>query len=135
LLCFKEPVVDQEDNEPTYKVGKGKPPLHTRFKKGVCPNPLGRPKGARSLKTELLEELGEQVPLTEGGKRRHYSKQRIVLKRLTLQAMQGNVQAAGKVFDLLMKVGGADHEPETDELSLEDEEILRALLERRGGSK
>ena len=28
-----------------YKVGRGKPPLHTRFKKGQSGNPKGRPKG------------------------------------------------------------------------------------------
>jgi hypothetical protein len=29
----------------TYKVGYGKPPSHTRFRKGVPGNPGGRPRG------------------------------------------------------------------------------------------
>jgi hypothetical protein len=30
------------DTESDYKVGPGKPPLHTRFKKGQSGNPRGR---------------------------------------------------------------------------------------------
>ncbi len=41
-----------------YEIGYGKPPKHTRFKKGQCGNPKGRPKGARNrLGTQFLEAL------------------------------------------------------------------------------
>ena len=39
------------------KVGYKHPPKHTRFKPGQSGNPRGRPKRARSLKAEFLEEL------------------------------------------------------------------------------
>ncbi len=54
-----------------YDVGYGKPPQHTRFRKGQSGNPTGRPKGARNLKTELLEELQEQILVREGGPGRY----------------------------------------------------------------
>jgi hypothetical protein len=56
------------DPDADYKVGRGKPPLHTRFKKG---NPGGRPRGARNLRILLEEALAKRVPVTtEGGRRR-----------------------------------------------------------------
>ena len=36
-----------------YDAGWGKPPQHSRFKKGHSGNPNGRPPKARSLKTDL----------------------------------------------------------------------------------
>src|SRR5438105_4983911 len=41
----------------TYEVGYGKPPVHTRFPKGVSGNPAGRPKGAKGLNTIVRERL------------------------------------------------------------------------------
>ncbi len=38
------------DRDSDYKVGPGKPPLHTRFKKGQSGNPGGRPLPARGRK-------------------------------------------------------------------------------------
>jgi hypothetical protein len=51
-----------------YEVGRGRPPIHTRFKKGRSGNPGGRPRGvtagrARSL---ILKEAYRQVRLREG---------------------------------------------------------------------
>ena len=40
-----------------YRVGYGKPPLETRFKKGQSGNPGGRPRRARNLMTQLYRAL------------------------------------------------------------------------------
>ena len=48
-------------------VGYGKPPARTRFRKGQSGNPTGRREnGAKSLKTDLSEELQESVMVREG---------------------------------------------------------------------
>ena len=55
-----------------YEVGYGRPPIHTRFKKGVCPNPKGRGKRdstemVKTIRNVLSEEMeyreGRQVPI------------------------------------------------------------------------
>lgn len=121
-----------DESQKVFKPGYGNPPLHTRFKKGgPSPNPAGRPKGSRNLRTDFLAEMNERIPVTEGGKRRRYSKGQILLKALIAQAMKGDIRAAGKVVDLYLKLFGTG-EPATTErnLSTTDQEILKAFLER-----
>jgi hypothetical protein len=53
-----------------YKVGYGKPPKATQFKRGRSGNPKGRPKGSRKLATDLAAELGERITIREDGRSR-----------------------------------------------------------------
>ena len=53
------------DSESDYKVGPGRPPLHTRFKKGQSGNPGGR--SAKSLPALLADALNETVVVTSTG--------------------------------------------------------------------
>ena len=76
-----------------YEVGYGKPPKHTRFKKGQSGNPKGRPEDTKNLKTDLREEMNEKITIREGADERPVSKQRALVKRLTAKAIKG---AAGK---------------------------------------
>ena len=50
-----------------YEVVYGKPPRHTRFKKGQSGNPRGRPSGSKNLTTLLGEVLNELVVVAESG--------------------------------------------------------------------
>ena len=55
-----------------YEVGRGKPPVHTRFKKGQSGNPRGpRPKNLPAL---LLDALNEKVVVTIDGERQEIAK-------------------------------------------------------------
>jgi Family of unknown function (DUF5681) len=44
-----------------YKVGYGKPPLNTRFKKGQSGNPSGRPAGRKSVRELIMQEAARTV--------------------------------------------------------------------------
>ena len=50
------------------EVGYCKPPAHSRWKPGRCPNPRGRPKGALNFKTEVKLMLEAPVTVNDKGK-------------------------------------------------------------------
>ena len=50
-----------------YEVGYGKPPKHTRFRKGQSGNLLGRPKGSTNLQTEMKRLLAAKTKIKVDG--------------------------------------------------------------------
>jgi hypothetical protein len=82
-----------------YEVGYGKPPVHTRFRKGQSGNPSGKPKKVWSEDEILLRDLSSKVPVTEGGKQRHMSKLEVVLKQQVKLAMKGDPKAVRIIID------------------------------------
>jgi len=92
-----------------YKVGFGKPPKSGQFKPGQSGNPKGRSKGTKNLKTDLAEELGERIMITEGGKAKKLSKQRALLKALMAKALKGDTRATGIIVGMVDRyLGDAD---------------------------
>ena len=126
-----------KDNEtkhrPTgeYAVGYCQPPARYRFAKGQSGNPKGRGKGTKNLKTDLLEEMQEQIRVREGNREKKLSKQRAMLKALTAQAIKGNTKATSVVIGLLYRLTHADAagEPAAD-LSAEDLAIIEGFTKR-----
>ena len=86
------PEAEQEDEE--YRVGKGKPPLHTRFVKGQSGNPKGRPGGARGLKTMIRDTLTARVKVRSEGGTRRMSKIEAIIHKLMELAAKGDQRAA-----------------------------------------
>lgn len=124
-------MTSKTDNE----VGFGKPPKHTRFKKGQSGNPAGRPKGIRNLKTDLEEELRETVLIREGGSTRTTSKQRAMLKSLVAKAINGDVRAATAVLHMIERLLDAADDREADAPLREDDlDILAGYLRRARSS-
>ncbi len=109
-------------------VGYRRPPTQHRFAKGTSGNLKGRPKGAKNLKTDLLEELREQMRVRENGKDRRVSKQRALIKSQVARAINGNDRAAAKVFDLCLRVTGIDDDAKDAGLPLTEDE--RAVIEK-----
>src|SRR5437868_15411219 len=70
------------DHERDYEVGYGKPPRHSRFKRGQSGNPRGRARGAKNLRTLLSEALNECVIVTENGGRRKGTQREATIKHV-----------------------------------------------------
>ena len=114
-----------------YDVGYKKPPKHTQFKPGQSGNSKGRTKGAKNLKTELLEELQEMIPIKEAGKAKKVSKQRAMLKALTAKALHGDSRSANIILNMVLKlVHEEDIESEPVDLTASDKAILKTFEER-----
>jgi hypothetical protein len=109
-----------------YEVGYRKPPVHSRFVKGRSGNPRGRPKGAKNLKTDLIEELYEHILVREGDKAYRVTKQRAILKSLAAKAMKGDTRAIGLIATFVLRLMPPDDEA-VDERGLSADD--RAILE------
>lgn len=115
-----------------YKVGYGKPPLHSRFAKGRSGNPKGRPKGTRNLKTDLLDELGERIQVREGARTRTVSKQRAFVMSLMSRTLKGDARAGSLLVSMMMRLldTGEVADDLTTPLEEEELEIIRTFEER-----
>jgi hypothetical protein len=90
----------QVEKPEDYEVGRGKPPLHTRFKPGQSGNPKGRPKGVRNFQTDVQATLNAPVKVTRQGKRRKLSTQEAALLRLREKALGGDARALDRLLGL-----------------------------------
>ena len=84
--------------KPCYDVGYGKPPLHTRFRKGQSGNPKGRGKGTRNLATIFMEAMSQSVTINENGKRKKISKLAAAVTQLANDAARGDKKSIQLTF-------------------------------------
>jgi len=75
-----------------YAVGYGKPPVHSRFRKGRSGNPGGRPRQAATerAKALALQEAYRTVTVKEGGRARALPAIQAVLRSQIALAVKGN---------------------------------------------
>ncbi len=117
-----------------YRVGYGKPPLNTQFKKGTSGNPNGRPKGTLNLDTIVRREAGRKIRLREGDKVRSVSRVEAIVMKIIEGALKGDPKAVGN----FMKLSGAlqrGHDPDTTSDQLTDAEAAVVLEVLRKGRR
>lgn len=125
-----------------YQVGYGKPPLHTRFRKGQSGNPAGRPPRPKDLAQALLTALDEPVrasrakrpgtpprTVTAGGQRRRATWREAIVAGLIERAAAGHLPATRLLIDLMCQLEPQIPEPEYDPAEVEAarERLIDAL--------
>lgn len=95
---------------PSYEVGYGKPPAHSRFKPGQSGNPKGRPKGARTrshtdcgerLKDIVLEEAYRMIGVRDGLREVKVPMAQAIVRAMAVNAVKGQ-QRAQRLFTELL---------------------------------
>lgn len=117
-------------DEGEYKVGYGKPPLHTRFQKGRTGNPRGRPRGSKNLATAIAEALAEPVIVIENGKRRMITKRNAIIAQLVNRSAQADPRATKLLLDLIRSFEPRTTEPPPAGPAEDPREVLLRGLNR-----
>ena len=126
-------MADNASEHDAYDVGYRKPPLATRFQKGVSGNPRGRPKGARNLSTVVAAALNEKVLVTENGRKRRISKYEATVKQLVNRAAGGEARATQLLLGLIQAgEARATDAPPVPSFEDGDEDAMRELMRRLG---
>src|SRR5467141_2332552 len=124
------------DSESGYKVGPGRPPLHTRFQKGQSGNPGGR--STKSLPALLADALNETVVVTIDGHRRKITKREAIVTQMVDKSASADLRATKMLIDMLKEVeekaGAAPPEPAklapAAKLATEDREVVELFVAR-----
>src|SRR5258708_22576826 len=126
-----------------YKVGYGRPPSETRFRKGVTGNSGGRPRGmtARRAKRLALQEAYRPIPVREGDEVFTLPTIQAVMRQQGRLAAKGNGPAQRAFIDRVHAIEQeeamqatkaaetAQNSPVTDEMRAR---ALAALLAKTG---
>ena len=73
-----------------YLVGFGKPPEHSRYRKGQSGNPKGRPKGKKNRHTIIDDVLFEPIRIQQNGKAKTVPALEAIVLKLRNDALGGN---------------------------------------------
>ena len=120
------------DNDSDYQVGPGRPPLHTRFKKGQSGNPGGR--STKSLPALLAAALDEEVYVTTNGRRRKLTKREAIIARMVDKSASADLRATKMLIDIMKdaehKAGVAAPPPEPCPPAAADKEVVQLFVAR-----
>ena len=122
------------ERERDYAIGYGKPPVHSRFRKGRSGNPGGRPRGKR-LATLLREALSETAMIEINGRPRRVSRGQATVALLIDRAAEADPRWMKLLLDLVQKLDiGGDARDDDEEVDAEEaREFLIQELDRLAG--
>lgn len=118
-------------DDPSYEIGYGRPPRHTRFEKGQSGNPKGRPKGAKNLAILVGEALDQRIVVKENGKRRSITKRQAMVTQLVNRSAAADLKAIALLLGVVQQIetrSSAAGAPTV--LTAADEQVMKALAAR-----
>ena len=85
-----------------YKIGYKRPPVESRFRKGQCPNPKGRPRKKAATFSDAVEgTLAKIVPVTSrDGSVQWLSVMELIVKSFSRKAAKGDLTATKALLTL-----------------------------------
>lgn len=99
-------------NKPRKRIGYGRPPTATRFKKGVSGNPKGRPKDNPNIEALFHRELKRKRSATIDGKSVKLPGLELIVVSLMQRALQGDHKACQLVLGFATSFRPSVTEPE-----------------------
>lgn len=96
-----------EVSKKPYEVGRGKPPMATRFQKGKSGNPKGRPKKKQEDfdPGKILQAIDNEETAVDG-KRKLRKKAEILFRNLFTEAIMESVEAASVILNYAIEYFG-----------------------------
>jgi hypothetical protein len=102
-----------------YNVGYGRPPAHTRFRRGVSGNPGGRPRGRTASRLDhlILKEAYRPITVRDGEQVMSLPAVQAVIRALIARAAKGNGPAQRLLVSVVTQIEQelAASKTETDE--------------------
>lgn len=94
-----------------YKVGRGRPPKHSQWQPGESGNKKGKGKGVEDWADVIRDVLEEVVTVTEGGKTKRLTRQRVLAKTIYNKAVQGDLRAAQLLIEKSSRAANDNQNP------------------------
>ena len=113
-----------------YTVGYGKPPAHTRFRKGESGNPKGKKKGRKSLRAVVEKVFQEKVSVRTARGTRKVTKLDALVQKLMNDALTGDAKAVVHIVRLAKEAGLTQEAAAIEAASQELTEEDRLIMER-----
>jgi hypothetical protein len=97
-----------------YSIGKGRPPVHTRWRPGQSGNPNGRPRGRRNVKSDLKKIASRAIAVRDGETEQRLSLAAANLLAHGVKGAKGDSRSSTLFFNRLDKMGVLDSEEGTE---------------------
>ena len=113
--------------------GRGNPPKHRQFKRGVSGNPKGRPKGSKNLATLIENAAYDKITVTtKSGETKMMSRIHAATMQLANKAAQGDPKAVLQFMDWVdeIETRAANSKPTEFSISDADLQVMRVVHER-----
>lgn len=133
----------KEPPRDTNRVGYGRPPVHSRFRKGQSGNPTGKRRHGEAERAEALiwEEAYRLLTVREGDKVTRMPALQAVIRSQIASAAKGNVAAQRAIFKVVQEIEAEARAPRTggitskklnrDVEGMSDEELMDILRTAR----